>query len=117
ACQRSRKVANWRGTGSRRSHILLPLHNNWRNEPVTAARNVADKSITILPIVQRLAPRGDAHAKGPLIPHHARPNASDQLVFRHGLAGVLHQCYQDVERTAAELQRPPPPKYEPLSGA
>jgi hypothetical protein len=75
------------------------------DEAVAAARSVGHVANTGLALAQGLAQTGDVHTQAALVDGDIRPYTRDQLFLADDLSGVLHQDDEDVERTAAQLER------------
>jgi len=76
-----------------------------RNEAITAARHIREIALAAFAGVEGLAQRCDMDPKGDLFDEKPGPNLGDQLPLADHFTRMLDQNEQDIERTAAKLDR------------
>jgi len=76
-----------------------------RNEAIAAARHIREISLAAFAGVEGFAQGRDMDPKGDLFDENPGPNLGDQLPLADHFARMLGQNEQDIERTAAKLDR------------
>ncbi|AZC31762.1 hypothetical protein C4K38_3804 [Pseudomonas chlororaphis subsp. piscium] len=97
-----------------RDRLLLRLMQHRGAEAITALRNIDDVASPVLALAEGAAQGGDVHAQVDVLDHRGRPDAGDQFVLAHHLAGALDQHPQDIQGAPAHAQRPIAVEDQPL---
>ncbi|AZE30505.1 hypothetical protein C4K05_3799 [Pseudomonas chlororaphis subsp. aureofaciens] len=97
-----------------RDRLFLRLAQHRGDEAITALRNIDDVALPVRAFAKGASQGGDVHAQVDVLDHRVRPDAGDQFVLAHHLAGALDQHPQDIQGTPAHAQRPIAVQDQPL---
>ena len=101
--QRWQRVVSFRKVVGSRQTRRIPRRR--RNEAITAAHHIREIALAAFAGVEGLAQRRDMDPKGDLFDEKPGPNLGHQLPLADHFTRMLDQNEQDIERTAAKLDR------------